>query len=515
MMSDFARFGDPGRFEIALRWRSDTEPRARRPAGYGWSMGDIAISISDINLTEIARGPATQRFASWYLFPIAAWLADSWGRLLHEEEFAWPERSAAPAATVVTRRMHGLVDARDYQARADYRRAQEWRSAHALGSASNGGLLPDLYLRRYLDMIELSWTSGAPLFAPDQFRFTSEPGVAYLPVSEVAIPLWAALQWVVETSAKHVVNDADVAEVVKLTARLEAIQRRTVVDFAAYRIGREVAEAAAAALQERGLENVLVEAKVQSAPAVARFSPAVAMYGGLAPNLAVQDVATLSDVVADAFGRKEESVLLKGLVVPDSGPPVRAPYVEGDDLALELLEQESVERHVSNFVDVVALLQALDIEILHRELVTKTIRGVSLAGERLAPTIVVNRSSVYNETEQGIRFTLAHELAHLLYDRSMATSVGISSGPWAPAGIEKRANAFAATLLMPRWLVLNAFGSAATYADQDEIGAAAARLKVSTSALVERLFNIGLIDEYERDTLRISSRDRASRWQLH
>ena len=510
MTNEFASFGDPGRFEIALRWRGDAESRAHRPAGYGWSIGDIRITIATTNLTLSTRGNATQAYASWYLLPIASWLADNWEPLLHQEEFAWPERSAAPAAAVVMRRLHSLIDARDGKGRNDYKRAQDWRATHALSAAANGGLLPDLFLRRYLDTVELSWSSGAPLFAPDQFRFTSEPGVAYLPVAEVATPLWKAVNWLVETGAAQPMDDADRAALQTVADRLKAIQSRTIVDFAAYRIGREVAEAAVLALEERGIGELLIEARVAGVPAIARFSPAVAMYGGLAPNLTAEDVATLSDVVVDAYKRSTESQLLVNLVAPNSGPPIRPPYLEGHDLALELHEAENVNTHVSGYVDVAGLLETLGVGVLHRHLKTHTIRGVSLAGEKLAPTIVVNHSSVYNEGEHGVRFTLAHELAHLLYDRSMAASVGISSGPWAPAGVEKRANAFAAMFLMPRRLVLNAFDSGDDYADPDAIAAAAERLRVGTSALFEHLFNLGLIDEYQRDMLRADHQSRNS-----
>lgn len=508
MTIEFASFGDPGRFEIALRWRGDAEPRARRPAGYGWSIGDIRITIANINLTRSARGAATQTYVSWYLLPIASWLAENWEPLLHQEEFAWPERSAAPAATVVMRRLHSLIEARDRQGRDDYKRAQDWRAAHALTSAANGGLLPDLFLRRYLDTIELSWNSGAPLFGPDQFRFISEPGVAYLPVADVATPLWEAVNWLVKTGATKAVDDADSGVLQTIADRLTAIQGRTIVDFAACRIGRKVAEAAASALEERGIGELMIEARVAGAPAVARFSPAVAMYGGLAPNLTQDDVSTLSDVIADAYKRKSESQLLADLVASESGPPVQPPYIEGHDLALELHEVDDVKAHVSGFVDIARLLEAFGVGVLHRHLNTHTIRGVSLAGEKLAPTIVVNHSSVYNGGDHGVRFTLAHEFAHLLYDRSMAASVGISSGPWAPAGIEKRANAFAAMFLMPRQLVLKAFDEGADFADPDAIAVAAERLRVGTSALFEHIFNLGLIDEYQRDMLRADHQSR-------
>lgn len=139
--------------------------------------------------------------------------------------------------------------------------------------------------------------------------------------------------------------------------------------------------------------------------------------------------------------------------------------MEGHQFAGALLDDEAIAPFVGSFVNISAFLEAIGVTVLRQSLNTATIRGVSLAGETLAHTIVVNMTSVYNDTEHGVRFTLAHELAHLLYDRSMAASVGISSGSWAPASIEKRANAFAAMLLMPRELVIRAFGADAVSTD--------------------------------------------------
>ncbi len=44
---------------------------------------------------------------------------------------------------------------------------------------------------------------------------------------------------------------------------------------------------------------------------------------------------------------------------------------------------------------------------------------------------------------------LAHELCHLLFDRKSFVSLALVSGTWAPAPLERRANAFAAELLLP------------------------------------------------------------------
>lgn len=79
------------------------------------------------------------------------------------------------------------------------------------------------------------------------------------------------------------------------------------------------------------------------------------------------------------------------------------------------------------------------------------------AGSQLGDGLVELLRKKGGEVEPGswLRFTLAHELAHLVYDRLAGTWLAQASGPWTPPGRESRANAVAAALLMPendpRW----------------------------------------------------------------
>lgn len=508
MKTDFVSFGDPNRFEIAMRWRKDAEPRSRRPADYGWSIGDLRLTVGGTTLTGNANGQSTQSFVSWYLLPIAQWFADNWQDLLHQADFPWHESSSAPAVTVVGSKLMALIDARDEQGREEYRKAQIWRNVHAMNSASNGGLLPDLFLRRYLDTIEMSWTGQPPLFAPDQFRFSSGRGLAYLAVRDVAVPLWKSLEWVVESGQETALEPADRVALAKLASRLEALRQESVINLTAHRIGSRIARSALAALRERGLEDRFVNdnEQVSGVPAVARFSPAVAMFGGLSPRLTEGDVISLSDVIAQAYRSDQESALLAELVAKEGGPPVGAPHAEGYEWASDLLEKDFLGEIVSNFVDVETFLNRLGVNVHDVSLDTESIRGVALAGDGLAPTIIMNTTSVFNATPSGRRFTLAHEMCHLIYDRTLAKGVGISSGPWAPAGVEKRANAFAAMFLMPRHLVVEAFGYERRYNELASIATAAEILRVGPSALIEHLYNLNLIDESDREKLRIGAK---------
>ena len=81
-----------------------------------------------------------------------------------------------------------------------------------------------------------------------------------------------------------------------------------------------------------------------------------------------------------------------------------------------------------------------------------------------------------------------------------------SSGAFAPKspGIEKRANAFAAYLLMPGALVLKHLQDA-NHIEKEDVRRLASRLQVNDSALLPHLQNLDLIDAERRGQLRDES----------
>ena len=88
------------------------------------------------------------------------------------------------------------------------------------------------------------------------------------------------------------------------------------------------------------------------------------------------------------------------------------------------------------------------------------------------PCSLLNVDHPTYDTYSGRRFTLAHELCHLLYDRSYGWQLAIASGPWAPRDLERRANAFA---------------------------------KTSPTATIEHLGNLGFLDEADRQRIRLEA----------
>ena len=115
-------------------------------------------------------------------------------------------------------------------------------------------------------------------------------------------------------------------------------------------------------------------------------------------------------------------------------------------------------------------------------------RGVAMAGPDVVPTILVNQDHIANEG-RGMRFTLAHELCHILFDREKAKTLLHPSTPWAPPSVEQRANAFAAMLLMPRHRA-RLGRHRKVEALKLEVDRLADTLGVSRSALRHHLFNI-------------------------
>lgn len=105
------------------------------------------------------------------------------------------------------------------------------------------------------------------------------------------------------------------------------------------------------------------------------------------------------------------------------------------------------------------------------------------------------------------RFTLAHELAHVLAhdDQALHVDPDITRPEPARKDSEMRANAFAAAFLMPEPEV-----DRAAVRSEEAFARLADRLSVSPETLAWRLFNLDLVSEDTRDSLRSMTALRAA-----
>lgn len=162
------------------------------------------------------------------------------------------------------------------------------------------------------------------------------------------------------------------------------------------------------------------------------------------------------------------------------------PFVEGYGFAKMLREFF----HISDLdrVDIECLLKDVFRIEIHEEEFDVKIDAIAVWGKRYGPGIIVNtRKESRTSTLNGRRTALAHELCHLLCDRKLLLPVAEVLCGQTPRQIEKRANAFAAELLLPRHVAFRrAFGE--EYISKSVV-ALAADYKVSKSIVRWQIYN--------------------------
>lgn len=492
MTTPFIRFGDPTQFEIAARWSPDTETRECLPLAEGWSAGELRLTVCGQVLTEHRLHGNIRKAVSWYLSPVLDWLIRNWTWLLHEERYGWTDRSGQPAAVAAFAALERTIAATDEAERRTYADVHAWWSRHALRAADASALYPDVYIRRVANDIEVSWLARQPAHAPDSFTLVLAPGYALLPVSAVAEPLWQFLSWAIHTAPAGTIGDGKA--VADLENRFSALSATPLSQLEQTYVGehlQDLLNKARAALPVAH-DGVLAT----GLPVIETLDAAVLMFGGVNVDLGQSDVESLLSFIGTQRGLPEAPNLSEMVQNPEN-EAWSLPYEEGYRLAEECRDALGIDP-AQIFVDMEAVLSSLEIRTQDVALETSAIRGVAVAGVGYGPAVLVNISSFYNNNAAGRRFTLAHELCHILYDRTRARRLSHLSGPWASARTEKRANAFAAMFLAPPSAIRRALDAVTL----DAVKRLAAEVGMSPSALIEHLCNVGLINDAARDELR-------------
>lgn len=482
------------------------------------SWGSLQLWVKGRNLCAHIDEGELLLSVHWYMLPFLEWLVNVWNPLLHEERL--PNRNIADTAVEslsITRNAPALTTELDISAWEQ--EWYDWHGRHALRAARNGGLFPNIVLRRLHDYIEVSWNDEPPAGTPLGFRFNLARGSALLNPEDVARPLYELTMDAVRYLQKIAPDSVRLAS---LQASLQELpnpnQRETRLRWLA---GLPAHPQVINRLKDRAVDqfkgswqnvtNVLnsfrpgraVEAALATdeTPLVLVGScQAALLFGSVSPTVTESDVYTLASVLIRQYSRwgnqNEELEKLSRNLPPDEESLI---WEQGYDLAESLHDLLNL---TGDWVDVRTVIRNWGIHQLWRELNDTGIRGCSIAGPQHKPTIVINKSWRYSRSPEGVRFTIAHELCHLLYDRSHGKKLAIASGPWAPRSIEKRANAFAAMFLMPPHLIERAISDSPDPITELAGARAVARtLRVGIVAAIEHLCNLTLMTEMERDEL--------------
>lgn len=510
--------GQRDQFAIKLSIFPDPDDGKGASEADAATWGSLELWVNGLNLCQHREQEISIDSVQWYMLPVLRWLIDKWDFLLHEERL--PGRNADRDSWLSMRQtMDAPAALPELQAEAWEVSWHLWWQRHSLLACREGGLFPNVFIRRFRDQIEFSWGPTTLAGAPGHYEFFASHGYARVDPQVVADVMWDLLDNATEHLCKDHQNEPAFSLLRQEFQAIESSGRNS------RRLGL------AAGFSENGtlasvqydelvatLSNKQVDGrlegflKCESTKTIIFESPQVClMFGTIAPNINQQDVSRLADFIANAYSPNAESHKLKNMTRDEPiFSALQRPWDHGYDLA-DSFHEALFEKYCQHApVDIEGLYNELEIAIQNVTLNDRSIRGVALAGENFKPSVAINQSYRYQEPYPR-RFTLAHELCHLLHDREHGKKLAIVSSPWAPVDIEKRANAFAAMFLMPTELIVSVAESQSIAFDSiPDLWRLCESLQVSFSSAIEHLCNLGFVDESTRDAMRQEMIDKQS-----
>ena len=501
--------GDTSRFAVKVAFAPDPDDGEGIDPDSAASWGAFQLWVEGQNLCSHQEEGERMDSAHWYLLPMLEWFAAQWNPLLHEERL--PVSNAADVAWAslrATRFPPPAVEMDDQRAHVWEDSWQQWWRRHALRASQEGGLFPDVVFRRCRDAIEVSWGQTPRWGMPDHFVFYGAvSGSAHLEPGQVADSLYDILSSAAEYLAAVSPTSDRIRALNRQVRSLRTPHKEERLGWLAglgvdadgirqgwARVKKHFAQ------QSPPLRTSILATSGDSKLVVEGACQAALMFGTLSPDVRKHDVLQLADVMqglhqpAGSRCSARITSMCRAVPVDESQGPA---WFQGYRLAEDLHDSLDDGVASTSFVDIDTLLTRLGVQVVDLDLTDETIRGVAIAGPRYRPGVACNVRNPFNAHSFGRRFTLAHELCHLLYDRHAGQRLAVASGPWAPIAIERRANAFAAMLLMPTHLVHEAVGNL-TEPLESPLGVAqvASRLKNGFSSTLSHLKNLGFIDEH-------------------
>ena len=493
--------GDTSAFAIKLAFMDDPDEQQSASSDLTVSWGAFQIWVNGWNLCAHLEESERVESAHWYLLPLLEWFVRQWNPLLHEERL--PCEAADEAWT-------GLRETRFPPPALDEEEGSLWESAwhgwwsrHAIQAAREGGLFPDVVFRRFHDSIEVSWGDARSQGVPNHVSFALHPGAVRFEPRSVAEPLYDAIEGAAGYLSAVSPNSRRIADLKHAVRGLRTRQQGSRVAWLAglgvdkdsVRRGWNQFKRQIAAFP-RAQQDLLLETSGNSRLVVEGSCHAALMFGSMAPNVAESDVMVLAESLLRLTSPDgdPENMAARCRAVPISDSD-DSPWQQGYALAEEL--QDDLDGCVDGErVDLDAILERMGVDVAEASLSDESICGVAIAGPRHRSGIVWNRNSQFNAEVRGLRFTLAHELCHLLFDRSVGQRLAVASGPWAPPSLEQRANAFAAMLLMPTRVVRSVVADMnEPIATEQGVSSVASRLHTGFLATLRHLRNLGFVDD--------------------
>ncbi|MDQ3033730.1 MAG: ImmA/IrrE family metallo-endopeptidase [Myxococcota bacterium] len=434
------RFGDD-RFALEFEPKADAVRLGASASAEVRTLGSLTIRAGDRVLTRAMDGGTT--IVDVPLVDLAAWLATFWddlvygvdlpsdlGRRRDHHENKQPvlaEMWAASSAWALSPSKAESIYA--------------WAEAHALEFAGTDYALPNVVIQRVDDFIEVSWSARAEAPPGCETVFDLSAGATLLRVDDIVPHLRALLTWVADQCAGSE-RDPRVREIRAVLeqkpelAGVRALERWT-DRHARERFSDIVSQAE---LRELGLRG-------------AASGHVVCFLRSVAGLLDAKQAAAILRTTTRSGGKPAGAALADLAAGVDPRIDPREPWESGIRLAQHVRRARGLR---DGPVDVHALLDKLHVRIVQHDLESAEIDGACFLTSDGLATAVLNPSGRLARTANGARTTLAHELCHLIFDALHAHAIGQldARSPGNNSYLEKRANAFAAELLLPRAIVL-------------------------------------------------------------
>jgi len=485
------------------------------------SWGALQLWVGGHNLCAHTDQGEVLQGAHWYLLPLLEWVIMNWNPLLHEERL--PNTNSAESAVAALSMWRNAPPlAGEAESLTWEQAAYDWWSRHTLRSARSGGLVPNVFIRRLRDLVEVSWNDDPAAGTPRGFTYSATSGRMLLDPEAVAIPLHEVVSAAIGHLSSLPAAGSRIDRLRAMLHDLEVVPQRDIrLDWLAGLVGHHPRGIASehvseltpdgqvrwseivAALQDVGDEAAVREAiAVDSTSLVIKGScHATLLFSSLSPTVTESDVRVFAELLVGTYRPEMARTGLYEYVTNIQVDVRVPPWEQGYDLA-ESLHAELQLDFRDGWVDIAGLLRDLGVQVLAKELDDHAVRACSIVGPHHIPTIVQNTRSSFYESSDAQRFDLAHEMCHLLYDRSHGQKLAMASGPWAPVAVEQRAKAFAAMFLMPTELVAQVVADAPTLITElSGVDAAARRLRTSRRATIEHLYNLTFMTEADREEL--------------
>lgn len=416
-----------------------------------------ALWIDGIALTAYVEGTEvrTRVDAPWPA--VARWLVHHWASFF--ETNRWPIASRASNALRLWRDLESRIRrANDEQTRSELAAmTARFRDGHRLGGRDWPAQLPSVFLSRDGDDIVVAWTGPED----SQRRFLAGEGEGRIPIVDWAnatkqIVAWAtgrpggptphqAERWLHELADREGARTAIRHEAGLPEATVEALLARTQLDFESF------FAVAPDALDRGGLISAFA-------------SPVALAFRSTGPGLDEDSLLALRALIVEEPINARAQRILAAIRERLERPPAELPDFE-QGYAMATTVRRWLGKH-DQPLDIEALLtRTLCVPVRDIALPDADVEGGCVCGDETGPMVFVNTEARMGRTAWGRRMTLAHELCHLLLDRPPQRTLGHVSGAWSIPRLERRANAFAAELLLPQGALMAARDRGADYAE--------------------------------------------------